>query len=183
MMVRHSREFREEKMGRRIQRRLRPDLEPFEPRVLLSAITDILAANSLAATSSGSEIGESISVSLGDRTLNQGPLLNADGSINNQALAPSGTPKPGVLKREQFTARYVGPYSVVPGQDHNPGHPDLDPGCRDREHDAPLRHPDATRHPETTRASRSAVSPRSSTATSIPIQSSGSTSSAPQSER
>lgn len=32
------------------------------------------------------------------------------------ALAPTGTPKPGQLKREQFTARYVGPYSVVPGK-------------------------------------------------------------------
>ena len=49
-------------------------------------------------------------------TLNQGPVLNADGSINNLALAPTGTPKPAALKREQFTARFVGPYSVVPGR-------------------------------------------------------------------
>ena len=32
------------------------------------------------------------------------------------ALAPTGNPKPGELKRQQFTARFVGPYSVVPGR-------------------------------------------------------------------
>ncbi len=40
---------REEKMGRRIPRDLRPLLEQFERRDLLSAITDIMAANSIAA--------------------------------------------------------------------------------------------------------------------------------------
>jgi hypothetical protein len=53
---------------------------------------------------------------LGGATLSQGPVLNPDGSINNMALAPTGTPKPGELKRQQFTARFVGPYSVVPGR-------------------------------------------------------------------
>ena len=43
------RDLREEKMGRRIPRDLRPFLEEFERRELLSAITDIMAANSLAA--------------------------------------------------------------------------------------------------------------------------------------
>jgi hypothetical protein len=56
------------------------------------------------------------SITLGSSTLNQGPLLNPDGSINNMALAPTGNPKPGELKRQQFTARFVGPYSVVPGR-------------------------------------------------------------------
>jgi hypothetical protein len=56
------------------------------------------------------------SITLGGAALNQGPLLNPDGSINNMALAPTGTPKPGQLKRQQFTARFVGPYSVVPGR-------------------------------------------------------------------
>jgi hypothetical protein len=100
-------------MGRRIDRRLRPNLEAIEHRVLLSAITDILAAQGHGGTVSGS-FGSSIT--LGGRTLNQGPLLNADGTINNMAIAPSGTPKPGELRREQFSARYVGPYSVVPGK-------------------------------------------------------------------
>ena len=36
-------------MGRRIPRDLRPYLEQFERRELLSAITDVMAANSLAA--------------------------------------------------------------------------------------------------------------------------------------
>src|SRR5262249_50646917 len=47
---------------------------------------------------------------------NQGPLLNPDGTINNLALAPTGTLKPGQIRREQFVARFVGPYSVVPGR-------------------------------------------------------------------
>ena len=97
--------------------------------MLLSAITDILASNGLhasrgaAATTdlaggSGTAGGGSFSssVTLGETTLNQGPLLNSDGTINNMALAPTGNPKPGLLKKEQFTARYVGPYSVVPGK-------------------------------------------------------------------
>ncbi len=129
-------------MGRRNRPSLRPDVELFERRELLSAITDVLAANSLRAGSHGpgarpalagggggdggagtgggqggsgaSNFGASIQ--LGTETLNQGPLLNPDGSINNMALAPTGTPKPGELKRQQFTARFVGPYSVVPGR-------------------------------------------------------------------
>ena len=100
-------------MGRRIHRGLRLNLEPFEHRVLLSAIMDVLSAPNRDASPSG-VFGASIT--LGNSTLNQGPLLNSDGSINNMALAPTGTPKPGQLKREQFTARYVGPYSVVPGK-------------------------------------------------------------------
>ncbi len=100
-------------MGRRNHRRVRLNLEAFEDRVLLSAITDVLSAHSLTAGPTG---GFSSSISLGPATLNQGPLLNPDGSINNMALAPSGTPKPGEVKRAEFAARYVGPYSVVPGK-------------------------------------------------------------------
>jgi hypothetical protein len=117
-------------MGRRIRRRLRPDLESIEARVLLSAITDILAANGLqgkhteAANTDGAGGGSGTaggggfasSISLGSTTLNQGPVLNADGSIDNAAIAPTGTPKPGELKKMNFSARYVGPYSVVPGK-------------------------------------------------------------------
>src|SRR5262249_27385103 len=47
---------------------------------------------------------------------NQGPLLNPDGTINNLALAPTGTLKPAQLRRELFVARFVGPYSIVPGR-------------------------------------------------------------------
>jgi hypothetical protein len=135
MMVRHSRDFREDQMGRRFHRDLRPDLEQFEHRELLSAITDVMSGHGLHSSrhtqrasvnpaggggNSGSVStisgGFSASISLGGATLNQGPLLNPDGTINNMALAPTGTPKPGQLKRERFVARYVGPYSVVPGQ-------------------------------------------------------------------
>jgi hypothetical protein len=114
----------EETMGRRNRRRLRPDLELIERRELLSAITDVLAGNgphagTHAALGGGGGSGSSnfgASITLGTSALNQGPLLNPDGSINNMALAPTGTPKPGELKRQQFTARFVGPYSVVPGR-------------------------------------------------------------------
>jgi hypothetical protein len=119
-------------MARRIRRDLRPGLELFERRELLSAIADVLAASSLRAGVHGSKAAPALdgagggggssslsfgaSITLGSSTLSQGPVLNPDGSINNMALAPSGTPKPGQLKRMQFTARFVGPYSVVPGR-------------------------------------------------------------------
>jgi hypothetical protein len=116
----------EEKMGRRIRRDLRPGLELFESRQLLSAIADVLAANghrtgNHAVGAAPAQGGSSsppfgASITLGTSTLNQGPVLNPDGSINNMAIAPTGTPKPGELKRQQFNARFVGPYSVVPGR-------------------------------------------------------------------
>lgn len=55
-------------------------------------------------------------IRLGHATLTQGPLLNPDGTINNMALAPTGIPKPGQVKRQHFTARFVGPYSIIPGR-------------------------------------------------------------------
>jgi hypothetical protein len=100
-------------MGRRTDRRRTLNLEAIEHRVLPSAITNILASQGHGGTVSGS-FGSSIT--LGSKTLNQGPLLNPDGTINNMAIAPTGTPKRGELKRQQFSARYVGPYSVVPGK-------------------------------------------------------------------
>jgi hypothetical protein len=115
-------------MGRRIRRGLRPGLERIERRELLSAITDVLAVNSLRAGvrasravaqlagGGGGGANFASSITLGGSMLNQGPVLNPDGSINNMALAPTGTPKPGQLRRMQFTARFVGPYSVVPGR-------------------------------------------------------------------
>src|SRR5262249_10514866 len=55
-------------------------------------------------------------ISLGGVTLNQGPLLNPDGTVNNLALAPTGNPTPSERRRQQFVARFVGPYSVQPGR-------------------------------------------------------------------
>jgi len=119
-------------MRRRIRRGLRPGLELFEHRELLSAITDVMAGNGLHAGAHGPQAAPALggasgnggsnslsfgaSITLGSSTLSQGPVLNPDGSINNMALAPTGTPKPGELRRQQFTARFVGPYSVVPGR-------------------------------------------------------------------
>lgn len=119
-------------MGRRIHRGWRPDLELLEHRELPSAVAAVLGGNgflssrqtprsrtALTGSSSGSGGaggGFASSITLGGTTLSQGPVLNPDGTINNMALAPSGTPKPSELRREQFVARYVGPYSVVPGR-------------------------------------------------------------------
>jgi hypothetical protein len=109
-------------MGRRIPRDLRPNLEQFERRELLSAITDLMATNSLAssrqsldaalnAASAGAGSSQSIAVSS-----NQGPLLNPDGSINNAAIAPTGNLTARQLRRDRFVARYVGTYTVGPGR-------------------------------------------------------------------
>ncbi len=124
-------------MGRRNRRGLKPSLETVERRELLSGITAVMSSGSphsgargvpLFAGGSGSGSGSTgssggsssssfgASITLGSSTLNQGPVLNPDGSINNMALAPTGTPKPGELRREQFKARFVGPYSIVPGR-------------------------------------------------------------------
>jgi hypothetical protein len=109
-------------MGRRIPRGRSPFLEEVERRNLLSAITDVMAGNSIAAAalrartaslvqSQASSSSQSIAVSQ-----NQGPLLNADGTINNQALAPTGTLSQREQRRERFVARYVGTYTVGAGR-------------------------------------------------------------------
>ena len=118
-------------MGRRIPRDLRPFLEQFESRDLLSAITDIMAANSLASSQASQNANasqRSLNVALSQANAragssqsiavpsNQGPLLNPDGSINNAALAPTGTLTPRQLRRERFVAHYVGTYTVGPGR-------------------------------------------------------------------
>jgi hypothetical protein len=113
---------REEKMGRRNPRDLRPFLEEIERRELPSSITDIMAANSLAqgrrdltaaadAAASPASSSQSIAV-----PQNQGPLLNPDGSINNQALAPTGTLTKRQQQRERFTATFWGTYTVGAGR-------------------------------------------------------------------
>jgi hypothetical protein len=108
-------------------------VEQCERRELLSTITDIMAANRLAAgrqalSVSGSSPSAAAASPTGSKAgfvpsttsialpQNQGPLLNPDGTINNLALAPTGTLKPGEVRRQRFVARYVGPYSVVPGR-------------------------------------------------------------------
>ncbi len=112
-------------MGRRIARDCRPDLESCEPRELLTSITDVMAASTLAgaalhsravalgASQASRSVGSSQSIAV---PVNQGPLLNPDGTINNQALAPTGTLSDRQLRKEQFRARYVGTYTVGAGR-------------------------------------------------------------------
>lgn len=126
----------EETMRRRNRRGLRPALESVERRELLSSISAVMAANRFlpggrrshhiaqvgggagggtgGASSPAPSYGSSIT--LGRATLTQGPALNPDGSINNMALAPTGTPTHRQQRLQQFKARFVGPFSVIPGQ-------------------------------------------------------------------
>lgn len=117
-------------MGRRIPRDLQPLLERFERRELLSAITDIMAANSIAASqgsqnASAGETALNLALSQANASAassqsiavpsNQGPLI-VDGNIVNAALVPTGTLTPRELRRERFVAQYVGTYTVGPGR-------------------------------------------------------------------
>jgi hypothetical protein len=114
----------EEKMGRRIRRGLHPVLEPFERRELLSAITDVMAASSLAshggsdargsgalasAVSDAGFVPSSTSVATAD---NQGPPPVGV----NPALTPTGTLTRRQLRREQFKATFKGTYTIGPGR-------------------------------------------------------------------
>jgi hypothetical protein len=123
-------------MGRRTPRDLRPLLEPFERRDLLSAITDIMAANSIAAgqgSQNASASQQSLNVALSQANArassaqsiavpsNQGPLI-VDGKIVNAALAPTGTLTRREQRRERFTAHYVGTYTIGPGRTSDESH-------------------------------------------------------------
>ena len=107
-------------MGRPNPRELRPFLEEFEHRELLSAITDLIAANSIAA---GRKAQSAASAAISSQSIaaasNQGPLLNSNNPsfnpINNQALAPTGTLTPRQQRKERFVAHYVGTYTVGAG--------------------------------------------------------------------
>jgi hypothetical protein len=104
-------------MGRRIARLHRPVVEPCERRELLSGITDVMAANGIAASmralAKAAANGSSIpSVAI---PRNQGPLLNPDGSVNNAALAPTGNVTQHQFRKEQFRAHFVGTYTEGAG--------------------------------------------------------------------
>jgi hypothetical protein len=106
-------------MGRRTPRKLRPCMEEVERRELLSAITDLIAANSIAA---GHKAQSAASTAISSQSIaisaNQGPLLNSNNPnnpINNQALAPTGTLTPRQQRKERFVAHYVGTYTVGAG--------------------------------------------------------------------
>ncbi len=97
-------------MGRRKHRDLRPFLEEFERRELLSAITDVMAANSLAVTRGSKSTAATANSSSGSLPSNQGPLAL------NLALTPTGTPTRREQRRERFTAEYVGTYTIGAGR-------------------------------------------------------------------
>ena len=110
-------------MGRRIPRDLRPFLEEFERRELLSAITDLIAASSLAA---GRKAQSAATAAISSESIaaasNQGPLTDSKSAqsgvvnpINNQALAPTGTLTRRQQRKERFVAQYVGTYTVGAG--------------------------------------------------------------------
>jgi hypothetical protein len=99
-------------MGRRIRRGLRPGLELFERRELLSAITDVLAASSLAnqgASAAARFIPSGTSIATAN---NQGPPPVG----TNIALTPTGTLTRRQLQRERFTAWFKGTYTIGPGR-------------------------------------------------------------------
>jgi hypothetical protein len=108
-------------MKRRISRDVRPCLEEAERRELLSAITDVMAGQSIAgelrtlASAAGSDRPDVTSTPSVAVAANQGPLLNPDLSINNAALAPTGNVTKRQLRKQQFKARYVGTYTVGAG--------------------------------------------------------------------
>jgi hypothetical protein len=105
-------------MARRTPRDRQPFLEEIEPRELLSAITDVMAGNSLAA---GRNAQSTLATAFSSQSIavptNQGPVTNpVTGAIDNQALAPTGTLTKRQQKKDRFVAQYVGTYTVGAGQ-------------------------------------------------------------------
>ena len=104
-------------MGRRNPRDLRPSLEEIERRELLSAITDVMAGNSIAV---GHKAESAITNAISSQSIalpeNQGPFVNpVTGVTENQALIPTGTLTKREQKKERFVAQFVGTYMVGAG--------------------------------------------------------------------
>jgi hypothetical protein len=114
-------------MKRRITRDRRPHLEPCERRELLTAITDVMAANSLQARGS---VNDRPNQSLSEATSTAGnpDFVPSSTSIavpqnqgpppfgTNLALTPTGTLTPHEIRRERFVARFTGTYTIGPGR-------------------------------------------------------------------
>jgi hypothetical protein len=101
-------------MGQRWSRNRRPCVEQCERRALLSTVTDILAANSLAATAhskagNGGFVLSPISIAVPN---NQGPPPPG----TNLAITPTGTLTRRQLAIERFSAEFSGPYTIGPGR-------------------------------------------------------------------
>jgi hypothetical protein len=110
-------ERREENMGRRVARKHFPLIEECECRAFLSGITDVMAANGIAASmrSLAEAASRGPSIPSVAAPQNQGPLLNPDGSVNNAALAPTGNVTQRQFHKEQFKAHFIGTYTVGAG--------------------------------------------------------------------
>jgi hypothetical protein len=114
-------------MGRRIRRGLRPDLESFERRELLSSITDVMAAGNLS-SHGASGAGASQSVTAAGQPSGSGHFVPSTMSIatadnqgpppvgTNLALTPIGTLTRRQLRRERFSARLKGTYTIGAGR-------------------------------------------------------------------
>jgi hypothetical protein len=115
-------------MGRRIRRGLRPDLELFERRELLSAITDVMAGSNLASQgATGARAGGALTAATSQAGGNGGfvPSGTSIATANNQgpppigtnlALTPTGTLTRRQLRREEFKASFKGTYTIGPGR-------------------------------------------------------------------
>jgi hypothetical protein len=98
-------------MGRRIPRDLRPLIEPIERRELLSAITDIMAANSLIASR---DTRSASANALSSQSIATPGNQGVQGT--NLAITPTGALTERQQKRERFVAHYVGTYTVGAGR-------------------------------------------------------------------
>jgi hypothetical protein len=75
---------------------VRPSLERFESRALLSAITDLLVSQGIDAHGGST-------------------IQSAQATTGNQYLMPTGLPKPGEVRRDSFRAVFSGPFIQRPG--------------------------------------------------------------------
>jgi hypothetical protein len=109
-------------MGRRIPHDMRPYLEEFERRELLTAITDIMSANSLAEGRHAQSVRQAAftaaSQVLAAGSSGQSIALPQNQGVQgvNLAITPTGTLTKREQRRERFVAKYVGTYTVGPGR-------------------------------------------------------------------
>lgn len=112
----------EEGMRHRVHRGIRPGLEPFETRALLSGILTVMATTPLHSTRRLSTQAAAMdgSVLVANRFVPSGTSIalptNQGPQGTNLALTPTGNLTRRELKREQFSATFTGKYAVGPGR-------------------------------------------------------------------
>jgi hypothetical protein len=111
----------------RISRDLRPCVEICEHRELLSAITDLMAANSISAARRAADSSQTVSTGAVQTAGNRGFVLSTTSiaipanqsppSLSlNLALTPTGTLTRRQIRRERFSAKFAGPYTIGAGR-------------------------------------------------------------------